>query len=100
MCDCVCISSLLRNLLIVWALVSYVLGIRRAESLNAIRLGWVPLGFWFAQQGSIYVFVILIFYYAWKMDQLVHLPGVVENQDDKDVDASLLGEPESQGNPS
>jgi putative solute:sodium symporter small subunit len=40
------------------------------EPLNGIRLGGLPLGFWFAQQGSIYVFVILIFYYAWRMDQL------------------------------
>lgn len=62
--------SLIRNLLTVWALVSYVFGILLVEPLNGIRLGGLPLGFWFAQQGSIYVFVILIFYYAWKMDQL------------------------------
>ncbi|RTH97182.1 hypothetical protein CSW23_12350 [Thermus scotoductus] len=71
-------TSLIRNLLIVWALVSYVLGILLAEPLNAIRLGGLPLGFWFAQQGSIYVFVILIFYYAWKMDQLDRQYGVHE----------------------
>ncbi|MGQ9511454.1 MAG: DUF4212 domain-containing protein [Thermaceae bacterium] len=63
-------TSLIRNLLIVWALVSYVFGILLVEPLNSIRLGALPLGFWFAQQGSIYVFVVLIFYYAWKMDQL------------------------------
>ncbi|MGC8877204.1 DUF4212 domain-containing protein [Thermus sp.] len=63
-------TSLIRNLLIVWALVSYVFGILLVEPLNGIRLGGLPLGFWFAQQGSIYVFVVLIFYYAWKMDQL------------------------------
>ncbi|MGQ9735585.1 MAG: DUF4212 domain-containing protein [Thermaceae bacterium] len=63
-------TSLIRNLLIVWALVSYVFGILLVEPLNNIRLGALPLGFWFAQQGSIYVFVALIFYYAWKMDQL------------------------------
>ncbi len=51
-------------------LVSYVFGILLVEPLNGIRLGGLPLGFWFAQQGSIYVFVVLIFYYAWKMDQL------------------------------
>jgi putative solute:sodium symporter small subunit len=62
--------GLIRNLLIVWALVSYVFGILLVEPLNGIRLGGLPLGFWFAQQGSIYVFVILIFYYAWRMDQL------------------------------
>lgn len=71
-------TSLIRNLLIVWALVSYVLGILLAEPLGAIRLGGLPLGFWFAQQGSIYVFVILIFYYAWKMDQLDRQYGVHE----------------------
>ncbi len=63
-------TSLIRNLLIVWALVSYVFGIFLVEPLNGIRLGGLPLGFWFAQQGSIYVFVVLIFYYAWKMDHL------------------------------
>ncbi|WP_337844256.1 DUF4212 domain-containing protein [Thermus sp.] len=62
--------ALIRNLLIVWALVSYVLGILLAEPLSGVRLGSLPLGFWFAQQGSIYIFVILIFYYAWRMDQL------------------------------
>ncbi len=62
--------GLIRNLLIVWALVSYVFGILLVEPLNGIRLGGLPLGFWFAQQGSIYVFVILIIYYAWRMDQL------------------------------
>lgn len=71
-------TSLIRNLLIVWGLVSYAFGILLAEPLNAIRLGGLPLGFWFAQQGSIYVFVILIFYYAWKMDQLDRRYGVHE----------------------
>lgn len=71
-------TSLIRNLLIVWALVSYIFGILLVEPLNAIRLGALPLGFWFAQQGSIYVFVILIFYYAWRMDQLDRQFGVHE----------------------
>ncbi|WCM40049.1 MULTISPECIES: DUF4212 domain-containing protein [Thermus] len=63
--------SLIRNLLIIWALASYVLGILLAEPLNAIRVfGGPPLGFWIAQQGSIYVFVILIFYYASRMAAL------------------------------
>ncbi|WP_038042957.1 DUF4212 domain-containing protein [Thermus tengchongensis] len=70
--------SLIRNLLIVWALVSYVFGILLVEPLNGIRLGGLPLGFWFAQQGSIYVFVVLIFYYAWRMDQLDRHYGVHE----------------------
>lgn len=71
-------TSLIRNLLIAWALVSYVFGILLVEPLNAIRLGALPLGFWFAQQGSIYIFVILIFYYAWKMDHLDRQYGVHE----------------------
>ncbi|WP_243027130.1 MULTISPECIES: DUF4212 domain-containing protein [Thermus] len=71
-------TSLIRNLLIIWALVSYVFGILLVEPLNSIRLGGLPLGFWFAQQGSIYVFVVLIFYYAWKMDQLDRQYGVHE----------------------
>jgi putative solute:sodium symporter small subunit len=40
------------------------------EPLNNIRLGGYKLGFWFAQQGSIYTFVVLIFFYAWRMGQL------------------------------
>jgi len=48
-------TDLIRNLLIVWALVSIVFSILLVEPLNAIRLGSVPLGFWMAQQGSIFV---------------------------------------------
>lgn len=64
------VLSLLRNILIVWFLVSYGAGILFAPALNNISLGGYPLGFWFAQQGSIYVFVILIFFYAWKMGKI------------------------------
>ena len=71
-------TSLIRNLLIVWALVSYVFGILLVEPLNNIRLGGLPLGFWFAEQGSVITFVILIFYYAWRMDQLDRQYGVHE----------------------
>ena len=56
--------------LIVWFVVSYGLGIILVEPLNAIHIGGYPLGFWFAQQGSIYTFVGLIFFYAWKMNKL------------------------------
>ena len=56
--------------LVIWALVSYVFGIILVEPLNAIRLGGYKLGFWFAQQGSIYVFVALIFFYAGRMNKL------------------------------
>jgi putative solute:sodium symporter small subunit len=61
---------LLVGCLIVWFVVSYGLGIILVEPLNAISLGGYPLGFWFAQQGSIYTFVGLIFFYAWKMNKL------------------------------
>lgn len=63
-------KALIRNLLIVWALVSIVMSILLVQPLNAIRLGGVPFGFWMAQQGSIYVFVVLIFVYAIQMDKL------------------------------
>ena len=58
------VLGLLRNVLIIWFVVSYGCGILFAEALNNISLGGYPLGFWFAQQGSIYIFVILIFFYA------------------------------------
>jgi putative solute:sodium symporter small subunit len=57
-------------LLSIWFLVSYVFGILLVEQLNTIRLGGFKLGFWFAQQGSIYVFVILIFVYIRLMNKL------------------------------
>lgn len=56
--------------LIVWFIVSYLFGIILVEPLNSISLGGYKLGFWFAQQGSIYVFVVLIFFYAWRMNKL------------------------------
>jgi putative solute:sodium symporter small subunit len=62
--------ALIRNILIVWFIVSYGLGILLAPALNNISLGGYPLGFWFAQQGSIYVFVALIFIYAKLMGKL------------------------------
>ncbi len=56
--------------LVIWFVVSYLFGIVLADPLNSIRLGGYKLGFWFAQQGSIYVFVVLIFYYARQMNKL------------------------------
>lgn len=63
-------TALIRNLLIVWALVSLVFSILLVQPLNTIQFGGVPFGFWMAQQGSIYVFVALIFIYAVQMDRL------------------------------
>ncbi|MCB0376093.1 MAG: DUF4212 domain-containing protein [Sinomicrobium sp.] len=57
-------------LLTVWFMVSYGFGIVLVEQLNAIRIGGFKLGFWFAQQGSIYIFVILIFIYVRLMNIL------------------------------
>lgn len=57
-------------LLAIWFLVSFVFGILLVEELNTIRLGGFKLGFWFAQQGSIYVFVLLIFVYIRLMNKL------------------------------
>ncbi len=62
--------GLVRNFLIVWFLVSYAAGILFAPALNSIHLGGYPLGFWFAQQGSIYTFIALIFIYAKMMGKL------------------------------
>lgn len=61
---------LLALLLSVWFAVSYGLGIILVEPLNTIHLGGYPLGFWFAQQGSIYIFLVLIFIYAIRMNAL------------------------------
>ena len=68
-------------LLLVWFTVSYGFGILLAEPLNRVRLpgSGFKLGFWFAQQGSIYVFVILIFVYAWIMNRLDRRYGVDES---------------------
>lgn len=65
--------------LVIWFIVSFLFGIVLVEPLNAIRIGGYKLGFWFAQQGSIYVFVVLIFYYAWRMGKLDREYGVQED---------------------
>lgn len=65
-------------LLAIWFLVSYGFGILLADQLNAIQIGGFKLGFWFAQQGSIYVFVVLIFVYVWLMNKLDREYGVYE----------------------
>lgn len=57
-------------LLSVWFLVSFGFGIILVEPLNQIKIGGYPLGFWFAQQGSIYTFIILIFVYVARMNKL------------------------------
>jgi putative solute:sodium symporter small subunit len=63
-------KALIRNLLIVWAIVSLGMSILFVIPLNGLRIGNLPFGFWMAQQGSIFVFVVLIFVYAIQMDRL------------------------------
>ena len=66
-------------LLSIWFLVSFGAGILWVEELNKIRLGGFKLGFWFAQQGSIYVFVVLIFIYVRLMNRIDKKFNVDEN---------------------
>ncbi len=65
-------------LLGIWFIVSYGFGILLKEELDTISIGGFKLGFWFAQQGSIYVFVILIFVYVWLMNRLDKKHGYEE----------------------
>ena len=67
---------LITGLFVVWFAVSFLAGIILAEPLATIQIGQIPLGFWFAQQGSIIVFVLLIFIYAWRMNKLDREFGV------------------------
>ena len=57
-------------LLVIWFLVSFGFGILFSDFLDQIRIGGFKLGFWFAQQGSIYIFVVLIFAYVYLMQKL------------------------------
>lgn len=68
-------------LLVVWFITGFVLSIFLAESLNAINFGGIPLGFWMAQQGSIFVFVSLVLIYAIATGQLDKQAGVEEDDD-------------------
>ena len=61
---------LLAGCMAVWFICSYGFGILLVDQLNAIQLGGFKLGFWFAQQGAIYIFVALIFFYTWRMNKL------------------------------
>ena len=62
--------SLIVKLLVIWFVVPFLCGIVFVDAFNQYSLGGYPLGFWIAQQGSIYLFVVLIFYYAKKMSDL------------------------------
>ena len=70
-----------------WFVVSFVLSIVFVDSLNTILIGGFRLGFWMAQQGSLYVFVVLIFAYVWLMNRLDRKYSVEE----QDADAGSKG---------
>ena len=65
-------------LLTIWFVVSYVFGILLVDQLNTIKFGGFKLGFWFAQQGAMYVFVVLIFVYVRLMNKLDKKYGLHE----------------------
>jgi putative solute:sodium symporter small subunit len=67
------------TLLVIWFVVSYGFGIILVDVLNSISIGGYKLGFWFAQQGSMFVFLLLIFVYAIRMGQLDKKFGVQED---------------------
>lgn len=62
--------KLVAGCLVVWFVVSFGCGVLFVDVLNRIEVGGFKLGFWFAQQGSIYVFLVLVFFYAWRMDKI------------------------------
>ncbi len=79
-------------LLTVWFIVSFVLSIVFVDDLNEIRMGGFRLGFWMAQQGSLYIFVILIFVYVWLMNRLDRAYGLEEQErNEHEQDASSEG---------
>ncbi len=72
---------LLAFCLSIWFAVSFLFGIILVDVLNQVHLGGYPLGFWFAQQGSIYTFLVLIFFYARQMNKLDRKYDVHEDKD-------------------
>ena len=70
--------SLIRIFLVIWFIASFGLGILLRPMLAGIKIGGTDLGFWFAQQGSILVFLVLIFAYAARMNKLDREHGVEE----------------------
>ena len=65
----------------IWFVVSFLFGIILVDALNSVSIGGYKLGFWFANQGSIYVFVALIFFYANRMEKLDREHDVHEDKD-------------------
>ena len=73
------VLKLIAQVLAVWFFVSFGCGILFAPALNAFSIGGYPLGFWFAQQGSMYIFIALIFIYSKLMGKLDEKHGVQED---------------------
>ncbi|PID61331.1 MAG: hypothetical protein CSB44_07345 [Gammaproteobacteria bacterium] len=71
--------SLVKVCLVIWALASFGFAILLRPLLSGIKVGGTDLGFWFAQQGSILVFLFLIFFYAWRMNALDRAHDVHED---------------------
>ena len=69
-------------LLVIWFLVSFGFGILFSDFLDQIKIGGFKLGFWFAQQGSIYIFVVLIFAYVYLMQKL---DETISEEEDSDL---------------
>ncbi|MBR9827689.1 MAG: DUF4212 domain-containing protein [Oceanospirillales bacterium] len=69
---------LIMGSLVVWAFVSYGCGILFRPLLSGIAVGGADLGFWFAQQGAILTFIVIIFFYAWRMNKLDKEMGLEE----------------------
>jgi putative solute:sodium symporter small subunit len=76
--------------LVIWALASYGFGILLRPLVAGIEVGGTDLGFWFAQQGSILVFLVLIFFYAWRMNSIDKKFGVDEEGTDRTMDQTTL----------
>ena len=83
---------LLGTLLVIWFVVSYGFGILLVDMLNRFEMFGVPLGFWFAQQGSIFVFVVLIFVYVWRMRALDRAFGVEDDAEPDSYDVMSDGD--------
>jgi len=75
--------TIMAILLSVWFIVSLMLSVVFVDELNDIRIGGFRLGFWIAQQGSLYTFVVLIFIYVWAMNRLDRKYGLEEENKDE-----------------
>ncbi|MFN2442618.1 MAG: DUF4212 domain-containing protein [Thermoanaerobaculia bacterium] len=72
---------LIAILLTIWGVVSYLFAILLAVPLSSVRVGQLPMSFWWAHQGSMIVFVLLIFFYAFAMDRLDRKYDVHEEEE-------------------